>query len=68
MVTVEPAARVRATLRSAKEQTVELSVPGKITMIGVADGDVAIAGIGNERTRKVTLPKRISVTFEIAFE
>jgi hypothetical protein len=60
--------RVRATLRSAKQQTVELSVPGKITMIGVADGDAAIARTGNERSRGVTLPNRNSVTFEVTFE
>ncbi|MCG8509973.1 MAG: hypothetical protein MI741_12165, partial [Rhodospirillales bacterium] len=61
--------RITATLRSGKQQTIELAVPGNIKMINVTDGEARIARMPDvDNARNVTLPEGKSVTFEIAFE
>jgi len=60
--------RIRVSLLSARNQTVELSVPAAIEKITTTQGKATIArGTGN-RVRKVALPGGQVVTFEIVLK
>jgi len=66
-LTWEPG-RIRVSLLSARNQTVELSVPAAIEKITTTQGKATRAcAIGN-RARKVTLPGGQVVTFEIVLK
>lgn len=58
---------IRATLRSGRAQTIELSVPAAIKA-ATATGGAKLAPGPDARTRMVTLPKGREVTLEIALE
>jgi len=66
-LTWEPG-RIRVSLLSARNQTVELSVPAAIEKITATQGKATIARATGDRVRKVSLPGGQAVTFEIVLK
>ncbi|MCX7050257.1 MAG: glycoside hydrolase N-terminal domain-containing protein [Candidatus Sumerlaeota bacterium] len=57
--------RIRVSLLSGREQTIELSVPATIQKITATSGTAKIAPAADDRARKITLPQGRAVTLEI---
>ena len=66
-LTWEPG-RIRVSLVSARDQTVELSVPAAIEKITITQGKATMARAMDTRARKVSLRGKQVVTFEIVLK
>jgi hypothetical protein len=58
--------KISVRLKSAKLQTIELSLPATIKDIAVRSGEVKIEASSDDRTRKVSLPQGQVVALEIS--